>query len=408
MAPTDQRLGTVVVDRAGYDRYRLPGGAPVLDPSRHRVTLLAPPLVAGQARPGECAEVLAFDIDEAELTSSMITAVHHTHGVDRIVVFPENLLLPMAELRERLGIEGPRAAEILPFRDKPTMKETAQRAGIPVVDWIPVETGPGLAEFLGRHGEICLKPRDGAGSADITLVRSPAELAGFFDRVGENLHAYQAERLVDAGMIHVDAIVLGGRTIVAVTSQYLSSTLSHVRGRPLSSVLVEEPNLLAASRSLLDDVIAGFAVRDAVLHLEAFVHDGNRLVFNEVACRAGGGGIVSLVQALTGYNLFEAMVRMAHGEDPSAGYEITAKTGGFALLYGGPGVLEAVDDEQIPPEWIVARKLAVRPGEFFTPVGRAGGSLVSYVVRGDSQEEVTQRLRAIEERVDIRFRDVTA
>ncbi len=400
----DSRLRVVVVDRAGFDRYRLPDGTAALDPRACRVTLLTRPQVAAQAGPAECAEVFALDIDEEDLTAALITAVHEAHGVDRIVVFPENLLVPIAAVRERLGIAGPRVAEVQPFRDKPTMKRTAHRAGIPVVEWIAVESAEHLREFMARHGAIVAKPRDGAGSADVSVMHDEDDLRKFLENA--DVTAYQAERLVDdTGMIHVDAVVRDGEPMVSVTSQYLNSTLSHVSRRPLMSVVVEEPRLLAASTDLLADVIKAFEIRDAVLHLEAFAPDDGRLVFNEVACRAGGGGIVSLVQALRGVNLFEAMVRMALGEKPTTNYEKTATAAGWVLLYGGPGVLEEVVDDEIPAEWIVERKTAVRPGEFFTPVGRAGGSLVSYVVRGAGREQVEKRLRAIADRVEIRYRD---
>ena len=400
----DGRLRVAVVDRAGFDRYRLPDGAPALDPRTCRVTLLTRPQVAAQAGPAECAEVFALDIDEEDLTAALITAVHEAHGVDRVVVFPENLLVPMAAVRERLGIAGPRVAEVQPFRDKPTMKRTADRAGIPVVEWIAVESAQQLREFLARHGSVVAKPRDGAGSANVSVLRDEEDLRKFVEH--HDITAYQAERLVDdTGMIHVDAVVRDGEPMLSVTSQYLSSTLSHVSFRPLMSVVVEEPGLLAASTDLLADVIKAFEIRDAVLHLEAFVLGDGRLVFNEVACRAGGAGVVPLVQAVRGVNLFEAMVRMALGEEPTTTYEKTAKAAGWVLLYGGPGVLEEVVDDQIPAEWIVERKIAVRPGEFFTPVGRAGGGLVSYVVRGAGREQVEKRLRAIVDRVEIRYRD---
>ena len=59
----------------------------------------------------------------------MITVELHGH-IDRVIAFPENLLLPVARAREQLGIPGPSAAEIAPFRYKPTMKRTAARAGL--------------------------------------------------------------------------------------------------------------------------------------------------------------------------------------------------------------------------------------------------------------------------------------
>jgi hypothetical protein len=195
---------------------------------------------------------------------------------------------------------------------------------------------------------------------------------------------------------------MNGQTLTARTSLYLSSTLSHLTRSPLGSVVVDDAELCARSNALLDQVIDAFSVTDGVLHLEAF-NLPDRLVFNEVACRAGGGGIVAMMQAVTGYNLFEAMVRMSLGEPPTSTYEVSAKTAGFLLMYGDPGVLEQLDDRGLPAEWIVERKVAVPVGGRYTPVGRAGGSLVSYVVRGDNQQQVTERLRHIQETVSIRM-----
>lgn len=398
----DERTAVVVVDRAGYDRYRLPDGRPVLDPERHRVTLITNPGLVGQVRPGECAEVLGADIDRPETTADLIRTVHRAHPVHRVVAFPENLLVPVAEVRHELGLAGPTVAEIVPFRDKSVMKRAAADGGITVADWVPVDGPADVDGLFAEHGSIVVKPRAGAGSAGVNLIRSATELREFLERTTD-LTSLQAEEFIDAPMIHIDAVVRNGCVVAAVTSRYLSSTLAHVSGQPLPSVVTDDPGLLDAAGSLLKRVVEAFRIVDAVLHLEAFVRP-DELVFNEVACRAGGGGIVSLLQAMTGINLFEAMIRMALGE-PLTAYPVTARTGGFVLLYGGPGVLDGVDDSAVPADWVVERKIAVAPGERFTPVGRAGGSLASYVLRGTSEAEVQGRVRTVLDEVRISLSD---
>ena len=399
----DSRKHVVVVDRAGYDRYRMPDGAPVLDPAAYHVTLLAPPAVARQAATEECAENFAFTIDDVEMTKSVITMLHAQHPLHRVIAFPENLQLPVAEVRDRFGITGPSHAQVLPFRDKLTMKAVAAGHGLPVADCIPIEEAADVAPFLARHGRVFLKPRAGTGSAGVYTVNDQLDLDALAADRTVDLANYQAEQFIEAPMIHIDAVVHGGRPIVAVTSRYLDSTLVHLERSPLGSVAVSDPELLGRANELLAGVVDAFSVKDAVLHLEAFVAE--ELIFNEVAGRPGGGGIVPTVQALTGYNLFEAMVRMSLGESPTSSYKVDAECAGFVIMYGRPGVLASIEDGAIPTDWIVERKAAVRPGERFVDVGRAGGSFVTYVVRGRTEEQVAERIAIVRDTVRIHYAD---
>ncbi|MFD0385250.1 ATP-grasp domain-containing protein [Streptomyces stramineus] len=275
LRPTDPEH-VLFIDRIGYDAYRMPDGAPALDPDRYRVTLVTRPEVAGQARPGECAEVLALDINDHDLRDGLVETVHRRHGIDRVLVFTEALLLPGARLRERLRVAGDPVSRVAPFRDKPTMKRTAERHGLPVADWAAVDTAEQARPLLEKHGKIVLKPRDGSGSAGVWIVGSAGELRSLDADPDTDLTGYQAEQFIDAPMLHIDAVVHGGEPMATVTSRYLSSTLSHLTAEPLSSVTVGDPAVRARAEELTRQVIEAFAVRDQVLHLEAFLLDDGR------------------------------------------------------------------------------------------------------------------------------------
>lgn len=393
---TDGTPHVVIIDRAGFDRYRLPDGSPVVSPRDGRVSLLTGPPLVGQPRAGECARVLGYDIDDLPSTRAMLRTLHAMTPIDRLVCFPENLLILAAEERERLGLPGPRIGYILPFRDKWEMKTLASAAGIPVADWAAVERPEDVRPLLEKHGKVVVKPRGGTGSAGVYIVDGPERLAA----LPADLAGSQAEQFIDAPMIHIDAVVSGRAVAAARTSRYLDTTLAHVERQPLRSVISEDSALNARADALLAAAVDAFRVVDGVLHLEAFA-TADGLVFNEVACRPGGAGVVPLMQAVTGLNLYEAMVRQALDEKPTADYPITAGTGGWILLYADAGILAGIDDAAVPSDWIVERRSAVPIGGSFTPTGRAGGSVVSYVVRADSEAQAVARLEFIRDNVTV-------
>ncbi|MEE1782938.1 ATP-grasp domain-containing protein [Streptomyces sp. SP17BM10] len=402
---TARRENVLLLDRVGYDRYRLPDGSPVLDPDRYRVTLLTRTPLAGQARPGECAEVLGVRLSDAALRDALVRAVHQEVGLDHLLAFSENLLLPGARLREQTGVRGPSTARLLPFRDKSAMKRTAAGGGLPVCDWRPVERAADAAGLLDRHGRIVLKPRFGSGSAGIHVVDSRAALAALD---GHALAGHQAEEFVDGGMLHVDVAVHRGELLTCVVFRYLTSTLSHVDNRPMLSVTVDDPQLVERATEFTRRVVKAFDVTDAVLHLELFELADGALVFNEVAVRNGGGGIVPVVQALTGVNLYEAMVRLALGERPSTGYPRTHRAAGEFIWYSRPGRLAAIDDEAIPRDWLISRRATAAPGDLLRASGFSGAGLVTYAVGGRDEAEVRARLEFIRTHTGITYADEPA
>ncbi len=122
-----------------------------LDPEEAIPSALRP-RVAAHYRVGDL-------VDSAQLAVAVRALAGAIGPVDRLVGFLEQLQLPLAEVRDALGIPGMSAAVARNFRDKDRMKEVLRAHGVPV--------------------------------ARSTLARSPAELAAFVERVGLSLfHLY--------------------------------------------------------------------------------------------------------------------------------------------------------------------------------------------------------------------------
>ncbi|WP_025272528.1 ATP-grasp domain-containing protein [Haloglycomyces albus] len=393
------RERVVFLDYAGYDLYRTPVGAPVFDPDRYDVTLLTTPEKAGQPRSGECSAVLGIDLADSALRDSLIATIRRVKGIDRLEVFTETLLDDGARLREELGILGPMPAQVAPFRHKPAMKATAERAGLPVAPWAAVATADEAADFAAEHGKTVLKPCGGTGSRGIHIVSDAKEAAKTFAEIDGEPDGYQAEKFLPHRLFHIDVAVRDRTPIASVTSEYLASTLSFTTGDTLLSVTVDDPVILDRANNLLEHVIDAFGVENRVLHLEAFLDDNGEFIFNEVAARAGGGGIVPLVESVTGVNLFNAMVALSQDTRPDDGYKRRGPHGGFAMFYSPPGRLETVHDRDIPADWIVQRRLRVQPGEVYRPVGMAGGCIACYTITAGSTAEAIERLEFVNDAV---------
>ncbi|MDQ2958965.1 MAG: hypothetical protein M3Y42_18650, partial [Actinomycetota bacterium] len=376
-----------------YDRYRGPAGEPALDPARYQVSLLTPARLAGQARPGECAEVLGIDVLDRDLRESMIRLLHESHPFEQLLVFTERLLVPSARLREQLGIAGPTLEQVQPLRDKAAMKRAVAAAGLPMGDWAEAGDRTAALALLRKHGHVIIKPVDGTGSVGLRECRSERELADFW-QAEPAFHGLVEEFLTDE-MLHVDAVLSRGELVSCSVSRYLSSTMSYLSRQPLLSVMIDDERLRDRAAEFCLAASAALGVRDSVVHLELFhrPNDG-RLLFCEMAGRAGGAGVGAAVHAVTGFNLYQAMVDCALGQRPVAGGQPMFPAAGWLLIYGEDGVLRDFDDSAVPREWLIDRSISAQPGQSFS-IPIAGASLAKYVVGGADEAEVTQRMHRV-------------
>lgn len=393
-------MKVAIVDRTGVLRFRTAEGGPWLDPEDHEVDLLTDLHRLSEVRIDEYVSVLGYPIDDEERTEATLDTLASTRGLDAIVVFPENLQLAGARVRSKHGLNGHGEDWVEQFRDKHLMKLQARRAGLRCADSTPVGSIEDVESMLTRHGRVVVKPRDGAGSAGISVISTRGEL----ESLAWPLENHQVESFVEGDLLHVDVIVFDREVVLRVVSRYLDSTLSHVEGIPLGSVVTRDPEILAAADDMLASLIDCLSIDRAVLHLEAFLVDGE-LVFSEVACRAGGGLIPETVMAQEGYNIMGAMIDLELGVRPTRSARQTPRgtMHGFVLFYAGAGTFGGIDSSAVPEDWIVYRKVAAKAGARVTPVGRAGGSICGFVVQGADEREVTERIRQMQRDVVVRM-----
>lgn len=118
------------------------------------------------------------DVTDAAQLEWAVQSLARTHGaVARCFAAYEQTQLPLATVRERLGIPGLPSTAAHNFRDKARMKDVLRAAGVPVARHQLVQHPADARQFVSDVGfPIVVKPPAGAGAKATERIRSVEEL----------------------------------------------------------------------------------------------------------------------------------------------------------------------------------------------------------------------------------------
>lgn len=325
-------------------------------------------------------------------------------GVTDIVACQEFDILRAAQLRERFGLAGQRPDSAVVYRDKWEMKQAAVRAGIAVADHVLLRTTADLDAFADRHGlPVVVKPRSGALSVGVAILRTAAELADW--RAGAELTGpdgepgWLAEAYVDGAMCHVDGTVLDGEIATLWPSQYMYALADfRDRGGRVDIALDTADPLARRLAAFGERVLAAFGGPEHfAFHIEVFVTGDGELVLCEAASRAGGAGVRDVQRALFGFDPMEYPVRRQLGLPVEfEGRRDPSRLAGQLLFTKRPGVLRALPDPATLPEGVVKYTTYAEPGHSVQDASHSGDFLAAFVITGADRAETEDRIRAAE------------
>jgi biotin carboxylase len=375
------RTHVLIVDRFGPAGWTRTDGTPVLPADRFRTTVISNQPAGG---------VLYADTFDQPLLSGLADAVHVADPVNRVACGTEHLLASAADLRDRWSLPGDSPQQIRAVRDKAEMKRIARRFGIPHAPGTVLHEPQQLLRLLEEHGSVVVKPRDRSGAQGVRILSDRTacdEWLGSTFLPGSQL----AEAYQSGPVCHVDAVVHRG--IVAwEVSRYGDQALAFTDGQPVTSWTVDDDRLRGHARELLERVLAAWAITNGVLHLEAF-DAGTHLVFNEVAGRAGGGGVVPTFTLTRGIDLRHAKLAIDAGDDPRRLLtEPVAEYAGWIVHYSPGGRLDAYDDSTVAAS-AAYRQLNAAPGDDVPTAAFRGTGLATYCFAAGSEVEVRELLR---------------
>lgn len=219
----------------------------------------------------------------------------------RILGALEQLQVPLARVRERLGVEGLGVEAALNFRDKDRMKTVFGRAGIPCAGHgqaTGADEARAIAQRLGYP--LVLKPPAGAAAANTLRVSDASQLQAYLLRMPPSVsRPLLLEEFVVGEEHSFDAISIGGRPVW--------HSLTHYRPGPLA--VLENPWIqwtVLLPREIdhpaYDDIrnvgartLAALGMKTGLTHMEWFRRADGSLAVSEIAARPPGAQFTTLM-----------------------------------------------------------------------------------------------------------------
>ncbi|MFI7544685.1 hypothetical protein [Actinoplanes sp. NPDC049599] len=343
------------------------------------------------------------DYNESPAVELAAHRLHRRRPFDTIVALSEYDVLRAARLRELLGIPGQSLASALAYRDKLVMKETLAAAGVPVTRFAAVTTVSDLLGFAERTGyPFIVKPRRGAGSVGVELLRDEADVQRVAmscrELGGDVGAALLAEEYVPNSMLHVDGLVHAGKVqLIWPSTHGDTTTLSYRDGGALvSSMLDRDDPRWEPSVALVEQTLAALPTPDTtIFHAEVFHTPDGRWLLNEIASRMGGVKVGSAMKMAFGVSLGREYLRaLATGEMSFAAGLQPSRLAGWLVVPPIPGRVRRVPTG-CPLDGVHEFAVHTAVGTEIKPATSAFDALMTAVAVGDDRATVLGRLEGI-------------
>lgn len=248
----------------------------------------------------QVAEALAAYLPVAKLWDEESTVeeiarwlVQERVELDRVECLWEPGVVLAAKLRQRLGLPGLTVEQAVRFRDKETMKQTLDAAGIRTPHHYRASTKDEVRDAAERIGfPVIVKPIAGAGSADTWPAETQEELEQILDSM-DHIEEVSVEEFVQGDEFTFDSICADGRILFQNVAWYRPKPL-YMRLYPWLSprtvcfrdLAMEE---IAGGVEMGHQVLKALEFSSGMTHMEWFRTPEGEVVFGEIAARAPGG-----------------------------------------------------------------------------------------------------------------------
>ena len=271
---------------------------------------------------------------------------------DAIVALDEFDMVLAAELREQFHIKGQSVSQAKTFRDKSKMTQKVNELGFKIPHSRKISSYEELKNFFKEHGDIILKPLDGAGSVDTFHLKSDNDLTPFDSDNFWVDKTVLVQEYIYSDVYHIDGFVYQGNIIYCEPSQYIYNPLLIKKGISAAAVSLdhtsEQFNKLVDYASTLSHGL--YPNGTFLFHLEVFF-DGHEIIFLEIASRIGGARIRQNLQYKLTYNPLELLLTAICNDTlpilptvfPVTGWLLTAKKEG--VIQQLPELTETIKEQ---------------------------------------------------------------
>ncbi|HEV7556779.1 MAG TPA: hypothetical protein VGO00_15040 [Kofleriaceae bacterium] len=361
------------------------------------------PRVAGHYRVGDC-------LDGAQLTEAVRAIGTSIGRVDRLAGVLEQLQLPMAEVRDALGIDGLTTAIARNFRDKDRMKEVLRARGVPVARSTLAHSLADVTAFVDQVGfPVIVKPQAGLGSRATHRIDTATDLAALaFDQ------PLQVEEFVRAREHTCETITVRGVPVWRSGTRYFPSPLEVLETAWVQyCVLLPRedddptwtrfhPTNTAALAALFGDA-ASSAAGTALTHMEWFLRDDGTGLVNEVGARPPGVHIMPLMGLTHDTDMFSDWARLVSLDTFTPRARRFAGGSAFFRGHGGGTHVASVDGIDQAVELCGDALVEIRTPKVGQPRADGYEGEGWAIVKADTTERVKAALLALIQTIRVRY-----
>ena len=236
--------------------------------------------------------------------------------VERLVGVLEQLQVPLAQVREALGIEGMAVDAALNVRDKPRMKDVLRAAGVPCARHALVHDAGQARGFAAEVGfPLVAKPPAGVGSQATFRLDDGSALEGWLGAMPPSSEAPALlEEFLDGEEFTFDSVTSGGTTVWSSIAQYLPPPLEVLRNPWIQLAVLLPRDIAGPEYAGIHEVgpaaLRALGVRDALTHMEWFRRPDGSVAVSEVAARPPGANLTSMHGYAHDFDLYAAWARL--------------------------------------------------------------------------------------------------
>ncbi len=286
-------------------------------------------------------------LDVAQLLHAVNEVSARIGGVERLFGAYEQLQVPLAEVRERIGIPGLPVQAALNFRDKSRMKDVLRAHHLPCARHALVEKFVDAIAFAERVGfPLVIKPQAGAGALSTYRVDDAQSLSEALDLTRPSSAApVMLEEFITGSEHSFETVSIDGRAVWHSLTHYHPTPLEVLRNPWIQWVVVLPREV---DHPMFDDIKAAASTALSALgqttglsHMEWFRRADGSVAISEVAARPPGAQITTLMSRASDTDFVGSWASlMVYGEftAPERKYAV-----GAAFLRGqGEGVVRHV------------------------------------------------------------------
>lgn len=255
-------------------------------------------------------------LDPRQIATATVGLSRQLGRVERLVAALEQLQVPLAQVREGLGIEGMDVPTARNVRDKARMKTVLRAAGLPCARHQLISNPAEAMAFAEAAGfPLVAKPPAGAGAQATYRLDDLAALRGWLQAVPPHPDAPALLEEFLTGEEHTfDSVTMGGQTSWASVADYVPPPLEVLRNPWMQWTVVLPREIdgpaYAGIHQLGPAALQALGVRDALTHMEWFRRPDGSVAISEVAARPPGAQLSSMLGYVHDIDFFRAWAEL--------------------------------------------------------------------------------------------------